>query len=110
MHTHTTLGGVELLTNSVGPAGSVMNSGLSSPSLRLWPKSRVSHTSRGSQACLLTLFLPFFSSDPVPAGEVVKVRVDLFPTEVGLHKLVVNFQCDKLKSVKGYRNVIIGPA
>ncbi|XP_036042234.1 protein-glutamine gamma-glutamyltransferase 2 [Onychomys torridus] len=49
-------------------------------------------------------------SDPVPAGEVVKVRVDLFPTEVGLHKLVVNFQCDKLKSVKGYRNVIIGPA
>lgn len=46
----------------------------------------------------------------MPAGEVVKVRVDLFPTEVGLHKLVVNFQCDKLKSVKGYRNVIIGPA
>ncbi|XP_051043557.1 protein-glutamine gamma-glutamyltransferase 2 isoform X2 [Phodopus roborovskii] len=50
------------------------------------------------------------ASDPVPAGEVVKVRVDLFPTETGLHKLVVNFQCDKLKSVKGYRNVIIGPA
>ncbi|XP_028745055.1 protein-glutamine gamma-glutamyltransferase 2 [Peromyscus leucopus] len=49
-------------------------------------------------------------SDPVPAGEVIKARVDLFPTEVGLHKLVVNFQCDKLKSVKGYRNVIIGPA
>ncbi|MEW4325030.1 hypothetical protein AB1I39_23075, partial [Chromobacterium vaccinii] len=48
--------------------------------------------------------------DPVPAGEVGKVRVDFFPTEIGLHKLVVNFQCDKLKSVKGYRNVIIGPA
>lgn len=52
----------------------------------------------------------FFSPDPVPAGEVGKVRVDFFPTEIGLHKLVVNFQCDKLKSVKGYRNVIIGPA
>lgn len=91
-----------------------MNSGLSPPWLRLWPKSHVSslvpHASHGIQACLLTLFPSFFSSDPVPAGEVVKVRVDLFPTEVGLHKLVVNFQCDKLKSVKGYRNVIIGPA
>lgn len=49
-------------------------------------------------------------SDPVAAGDLVKVRIDLFPTDVGLHKLVVNFQCDKLKSVKGYRNVIIGPA
>lgn len=49
-------------------------------------------------------------SDPVPAGDLVKARVDLFPTDIGLHKLVVNFQCDKLKSVKGYRNVIIGPA
>lgn len=49
-------------------------------------------------------------SDPVPAGDAVKVRVDLFPTDIGLHKLVVNFQCDKLKSVKGYRNIIIGPA
>nr|AAA40420.1 transglutaminase [Mus musculus] len=49
-------------------------------------------------------------SDPVPAGDLVKARVDLSPTDIGLHKLVVNFQCDKLKSVKGYRNVIIGPA
>lgn len=50
------------------------------------------------------------SPDPVEAGEQAKVRVDLLPTEVGLHKLVVNFECDKLKAVKGYRNVIIGPA
>nr|XP_020028077.1 protein-glutamine gamma-glutamyltransferase 2 isoform X2 [Castor canadensis] len=49
-------------------------------------------------------------SDPVEAGEEVKARVDLMPVDVGLHKLVVNFECDKLKSVKGYRNVIIGPA
>ncbi|KAM4842240.1 protein-glutamine gamma-glutamyltransferase 2 [Thomomys bottae] len=48
--------------------------------------------------------------EPVEAGETVKVRVDLLPFDVGLHKLVVNFECDKLKSVKGYRNVIIGPA
>lgn len=58
----------------------------------------------------LTCPLSFCSSDPVAAGDLVKVRVDLFPTDIGLHKLVVNFQCDKLKSVKGYRNVIIGPA
>ncbi|XP_010638353.1 protein-glutamine gamma-glutamyltransferase 2 [Fukomys damarensis] len=48
--------------------------------------------------------------DPVEAGEQVKVRVDLLPTDVGLHKLVVNFECDRLKAVKGYRNVIIGPS
>lgn len=43
-------------------------------------------------------------------GEVAKARVDLLPVDTGLHKLVVNFQCDKLKAVKGYRNVIIsGP-
>ncbi|XP_004867843.1 protein-glutamine gamma-glutamyltransferase 2 [Heterocephalus glaber] len=46
---------------------------------------------------------------PVESGEQVKVRVDLLPTDVGLHKLVVNFECDRLKAVKGYRNVIIGP-
>lgn len=48
-------------------------------------------------------------SDPVEAGEVVKVRVDLLPLHVGLNKLVVNFESDKLKSVKGFRNIIIGP-
>lgn len=39
---------------------------------------------------------------------MAKARVDLLPVDTGLHKLVVNFQCDKLKAVKGYRNVIIG--
>ncbi|XP_075384875.1 protein-glutamine gamma-glutamyltransferase 2 [Tenrec ecaudatus] len=48
--------------------------------------------------------------DPVEAGEEVKVRVDLMPLHVGLHKLVVDFESDKLKAVKGYRNIIIGPA
>lgn len=48
--------------------------------------------------------------DPVGPQEVVKARINLLPTDVGLHKLMVNFQCDKIKSVKGYRNVIIGPA
>ncbi|XP_023599244.1 protein-glutamine gamma-glutamyltransferase 2 isoform X2 [Myotis lucifugus] len=47
--------------------------------------------------------------DPVEAGQEVKVRVDLLPVQVGLHKLVVNFDSNKLKAVKGYRNVIIGP-
>ncbi|KAK2109965.1 Protein-glutamine gamma-glutamyltransferase 2 [Saguinus oedipus] len=48
--------------------------------------------------------------DPVEAGEEVKVRVDLLPLHVGRHKLVVNFESDRLKAVKGFRNVIIGPA
>lgn len=44
------------------------------------------------------------------AGEDAKVRVDLLPLHVGRHKLVVNFESDKLKAVKGFRNVIVGPA
>ncbi|XP_016074783.1 PREDICTED: protein-glutamine gamma-glutamyltransferase 2 [Miniopterus natalensis] len=47
--------------------------------------------------------------DPVEPGKEVKVRVDLLPVHVGRHKLVVNFESNKLKAVKGYRNVIIGP-
>ncbi|XP_055293184.1 protein-glutamine gamma-glutamyltransferase 2 [Moschus berezovskii] len=48
--------------------------------------------------------------DPVEAGEEVKVRVDLLPLYAGRHKLVVNFESDRLKAVKGFRNVIVGPA
>ncbi|XP_003253613.2 protein-glutamine gamma-glutamyltransferase 2 [Nomascus leucogenys] len=48
--------------------------------------------------------------DPVESGEEVKVRMDLLPLHMGLHKLVVNFESDKLKAVKGFRNIIIGPA
>lgn len=64
------------------------------------------------QACtpVLTLLLSPYSPDPVEAGEEVKVRVDLLPLHVGRHKLVVNFESDKLKAVKGFRNVIIGPS
>lgn len=58
--------------------------------------------------------LPSFSlspsPDPVEAGEEVKVRVDLLPLYVGRHKLVVNFESDRLKAVKGFRNVIVGPS
>ena len=56
------------------------------------------------------LALSLHSPDPVEAGEEVKVRVDLLPRHVGRHKLVVNFESDKLKAVKGFRNVLIGPA
>ncbi|XP_037020409.2 protein-glutamine gamma-glutamyltransferase 2 [Artibeus jamaicensis] len=52
----------------------------------------------------ITVELP----DPVEAGKEAKVRVNLLPRHVGRHKLVVNFQSNKLKAVKGYRNVIIG--
>ncbi|KAB0399029.1 hypothetical protein E2I00_004168 [Balaenoptera physalus] len=45
--------------------------------------------------------------DPVEAGAEVKVRVDLLPRNAGRHKLVVNFESDRLKAVKGFRNVII---
>lgn len=31
-------------------------------------------------------------SDPVPAGDAVKVRVDLFPTDIGLHKPMMTFR------------------
>ncbi|XP_019480627.1 PREDICTED: protein-glutamine gamma-glutamyltransferase 2 [Hipposideros armiger] len=48
-------------------------------------------------------------SDPVEAGAEAKVRVDLLPLHVGRHKLVVNFESDRLKAVKGFRNVIVGP-
>ncbi|XP_053429950.1 protein-glutamine gamma-glutamyltransferase 2 [Nycticebus coucang] len=44
----------------------------------------------------------------VGPGEEAKTRVDLLPSQVGLHKLVVNFESDKLRAVKGYRNVIVG--
>ncbi|XP_045384557.1 protein-glutamine gamma-glutamyltransferase 2 [Lemur catta] len=48
-------------------------------------------------------------SKPLQPGEDIKVRIDLLPLQSGRRKLVVNFECDKLKSVKGYRNIIIGP-
>ncbi|XP_072487656.1 protein-glutamine gamma-glutamyltransferase 2 isoform X2 [Notamacropus eugenii] len=47
-------------------------------------------------------------TDPVEPGSTVTVRTDLMPRWAGLHKLVVNFQSDKLKAVKGHWNVIVG--
>ncbi|XP_067410052.1 protein-glutamine gamma-glutamyltransferase 2 [Emydura macquarii macquarii] len=48
-------------------------------------------------------------TSPVEPGEEAKARVDLVPLQSGLRKLVVNFESDKLKGVKGFRNVIIAP-
>ncbi|XP_036605376.1 protein-glutamine gamma-glutamyltransferase 2 [Trichosurus vulpecula] len=47
-------------------------------------------------------------TDPVEPGSTVTARMDLMPQWPGLHKLVVNFESDKMKAVKGHRNVIIG--
>ncbi|XP_063816448.1 protein-glutamine gamma-glutamyltransferase 2 [Pseudophryne corroboree] len=47
--------------------------------------------------------------DPVEPGQVAKVRVDLIPQLPGLRKLVVDFESDRLKGVKGHKNVIIAP-
>uniref|UniRef100_A0A8C5QEG5 Protein-glutamine gamma-glutamyltransferase 2 n=1 Tax=Leptobrachium leishanense TaxID=445787 RepID=A0A8C5QEG5_9ANUR len=47
--------------------------------------------------------------NPVEPGQDAKVRVDLFPQQPGLRKLVVDFESDRLKAVKGHRNVIIAP-
>ncbi|XP_038606499.1 protein-glutamine gamma-glutamyltransferase 2 [Tachyglossus aculeatus] len=47
--------------------------------------------------------------DPVAAGEEAKARLALFPQQSGLRKLVVDFESDLLKAVKGFRNVIVAP-
>uniref|UniRef100_A0A7M4EL87 Protein-glutamine gamma-glutamyltransferase 2 n=1 Tax=Crocodylus porosus TaxID=8502 RepID=A0A7M4EL87_CROPO len=46
---------------------------------------------------------------PVEPEQEAKVRVDLMPRQAGLRKLVVDFESDKLKGVKGFRNIIIAP-
>ncbi|KAL7990146.1 hypothetical protein Chor_010500 [Crotalus horridus] len=46
---------------------------------------------------------------PVEPGEEAKVMMDFVPQQFGLRKLVVDFESDQLKGVKGYRNVIIAP-
>ncbi|NXR12701.1 TGM2 glutamyltransferase, partial [Semnornis frantzii] len=47
--------------------------------------------------------------EPVEPQAQAKVRLDLVPRQAGRHKLVVDFESDKLVGVKGYRNVIIAP-
>ncbi|NXX41734.1 TGM2 glutamyltransferase, partial [Tricholaema leucomelas] len=47
--------------------------------------------------------------EPVEPQGQAKVRLDLVPRQAGRHKLVVDFESDKLLGVKGYRNVIIAP-
>ena len=38
-----------------------------------------------------------------------KFRLDFVPRQAGLRKLIVDFESDKLRGVKGYRNVIMAP-
>ncbi|NWX41955.1 TGM2 glutamyltransferase, partial [Steatornis caripensis] len=47
--------------------------------------------------------------EPVEPQAEAKFRLDFVPREAGLHKLMVDFESDKLTGVKGYRNVIIAP-
>ncbi|NXU53565.1 TGM2 glutamyltransferase, partial [Turnix velox] len=47
--------------------------------------------------------------EAVEPEAVAKLRVDFTPSQAGLHKLMVDFESDRLKGVKGYRNVIIAP-
>ncbi|KAM5135137.1 protein-glutamine gamma-glutamyltransferase 2 [Mantella aurantiaca] len=46
---------------------------------------------------------------PVEPGQDAKVRMDLLPQLSGMRKLVVNFESDHLKGVKGFKNIIIAP-
>ncbi|KAM6120865.1 protein-glutamine gamma-glutamyltransferase 2 [Phoenicopterus ruber ruber] len=47
--------------------------------------------------------------EPVEPHAEAKFRLDFVPHEAGLHKLMVDFESDKLMGVKGYRNIIIAP-
>ncbi|KAM6248297.1 protein-glutamine gamma-glutamyltransferase 2 [Porphyrio hochstetteri] len=47
--------------------------------------------------------------EPVEPHAEAKFRLDFVPHQAGLHKLVVDFESDRLAGVKGYRNVIIAP-
>lgn len=47
--------------------------------------------------------------DPVEPQAEAKFRMEFVPRQAGLHKLMVDFESDKLTGVKGYRNVIIAP-
>ncbi|XP_067856731.1 protein-glutamine gamma-glutamyltransferase 2-like [Heptranchias perlo] len=45
----------------------------------------------------------------ITPGQEVKVRAKFTPQKSGLRKLAVDFDCNKLKGVKGFKNVIIRP-
>ncbi|NXC23538.1 TGM2 glutamyltransferase, partial [Campylorhamphus procurvoides] len=47
--------------------------------------------------------------EPVEPQAEAKFRLDLMPHHSGLQKLMVDFESDQLRGVKGYRNVIIAP-
>uniref|UniRef100_UPI00398E74B3 protein-glutamine gamma-glutamyltransferase 2-like n=1 Tax=Pristiophorus japonicus TaxID=55135 RepID=UPI00398E74B3 len=45
----------------------------------------------------------------ITPGQEVKVKVEFTPQKSGLRKLAVDFDCNKLKDVRGFKNVIIRP-
>ncbi|XP_038659000.1 protein-glutamine gamma-glutamyltransferase 2-like [Scyliorhinus canicula] len=45
----------------------------------------------------------------IAPGQEVKLRVNFTPQKSGLRKLTVDFDCNKLKDVKGFQNVIVRP-
>ncbi|XP_071429142.1 protein-glutamine gamma-glutamyltransferase 2 [Pithys albifrons albifrons] len=47
--------------------------------------------------------------EPVEPQAEAKFRLDLVPQRSGLQKLMVDFESDQLRGVKGFRNVIIAP-
>ncbi|KAM7090527.1 protein-glutamine gamma-glutamyltransferase 2 [Ciconia maguari] len=47
--------------------------------------------------------------EPVEPQAEAKFRLDFVPRQAGLRKLIVDFESDKLRGVKGYRNVIMAP-
>ncbi|NWU89563.1 TGM2 glutamyltransferase, partial [Upupa epops] len=47
--------------------------------------------------------------EPMEPHAEAKFRLDFVPRQSGLHKLMVDFESDRLTGVKGYRNVIIAP-
>lgn len=58
---------------------------------------------------LMNFFSSYSRDGPVEPGQDAKVRMDLMPQLSGLRKLVVNFESDRLKGVKGFKNIIIAP-
>ncbi|KAM9296509.1 protein-glutamine gamma-glutamyltransferase 2 [Gastrophryne carolinensis] len=46
---------------------------------------------------------------PIEPGQVAKARMEFVPQLSGLRKLVVNFESNRLKGVKGFKNIIIAP-
>ncbi len=56
---------------------------------------------------LLTSICLFFSSGKIDPGQAVTVKFSFKPTRAGLRKLLVDFDSDRLRDVKGEATVIV---